>query len=92
MYKVDTKTISVPLWKTPKHKIDKAFADGEKHAVNHYFKEEPDPDWPFGVKSWAVNPYSDNRPGAFYAWIAGFCEMHGELVRQERIRKDEANT
>lgn len=92
MQKVDVKNISIPCWPTPKYKIDKAFADGSRHAINHYYKEEADPDWPFGVKSWAINPYSENRPGAFYAWLSGFSEMWGELIRNERMAKDEANT
>jgi hypothetical protein len=88
MHKIDTDKINIPAWPTQKHMLEKAFKDGKCHAVNHYYGEEADPDWPFGVKSWAVNPYSDNRPGAHYSWVAGFAEMWGELIRQERIDQD----
>ena len=83
MFKINTSEIKIPLWPTPKHKIEKAFKDGQRHATNHYYKEDPNPDWPFGVKSWSVNPYSENRPAAFYSWLAGFSEQWAELVRQE---------
>jgi len=83
MYKIDTKTVPIPLWPTPDHKITKAFKDGARHATNHFYEEEPDPDWPFGVNSWAINPYTENRPGAFYSWIAGFCEEWANLKRVE---------
>lgn len=84
MYTVDTKNIPIPLWPTPDHKIKKAFNDGKLHATNHYYGEEVDPDWPFNVKSWAVNQYSENRPGAFYSWIAGFEEQWADLIRAEK--------
>lgn len=81
--KVDVKLIPIPQWKTPDHAIARAFKDGKLHATNHFYGEEPNPDWPYGVKSWAVNPCTENRPGAFYAWLAGFCEQWAELVRNE---------
>ena len=84
MYTIDTKKINVAEWATPDHKIKKAFSDGKLHAINHWYDEEPNPDWPFNVKAWNVNQYSENRPGAFYSWIAGFEEQWGELVRSER--------
>jgi hypothetical protein len=84
MFKIDTATIKIPRWPTPQHKVTKAFNDGKLHALNHYYDEEPDPDWPYGVKSWSVNPYSENRPAAFYSWIAGFCEQWADLVRDEK--------
>ena len=87
MLKINTDEIKIPMWATPPHKITKAFKDGELHAVNHWFGEEANPDWPYGVKSWAVNPYSDCRPSAYYCWIGGFAEKWGELVRRERDDK-----
>ncbi len=83
MLKMNTDEIAVPTWKTPAHKITKAFNDGKTHAVNHWYGEEVNPDWPDGVKSWAVNPYSECRPSAFHCWIAGFCEKWAELKRAE---------
>jgi len=85
--KVDTNLIQIPQWKTPDHAIARAFSDGKKHAVNHFYGEEPNKDWPYGVKSWAVNPCTENRPGAFYSWLAGFCEQWAELVRNEENEK-----
>lgn len=84
MPKIDTDKIAVPTWKTEPHKIKKAFSDGEKHAVNHWHGEEPDPLWVPSVTSWAVNPYSECRPSAFHCWIAGFCEKWAELVRDNK--------
>lgn len=84
MNKIDTKTIPVPMWPTEDYKVKKAYNDGKLHATNHYFDEEIDPDWPYGVKSWAVNPYSENRPAAYYSWIAGFNEGWADLVRDEK--------
>ena len=80
---MDTSKIAVPQWATPCYKIKRALEDGKLHATNHFFSEEKNPDWPFGVNSWSINPYTIDRPGAFYAWVAGFCEQWGELVRQE---------
>jgi len=84
VFAIDTKSIVIPMWETPEHKIKKAFNDGKKHALNHYYNEECDPDWPCGIKSWTVNPYSENRPSAFYSWIAGFSEEYARLVRNDR--------
>lgn len=81
MCRMDTKEIAIPMWKTPKHKIDKAFADGEVHAVNHYFGEERCETWDSDVKSWSINPYTKCRPSVYYAWKAGFCEKWAELIR-----------
>lgn len=81
MFKIDTKTIAIPMWSTPDHKVIKAYKDGKRHATNHFYDEERDPDWPYNVHSWSVNPYSENRPAAFHSWIAGFCEQWAELVR-----------
>ena len=83
LFKINTKDIKVLPWPTPDHKIKKAFSDGKKHAVNHWHGEEADRDWPFGVKSWSVNPYNASRPAVFHSWIAGFSEQWAELLRQE---------
>jgi hypothetical protein len=88
MLKINTDEIKIPMWATPAHKIIKSFKDGELHAVNHWFNEEPEPDWPYGVKSWAVCPYSDCRPDAYYSWMAGFSAKWGELARGERNEKN----
>lgn len=84
MQKINTKNIPIPLWATEDHKVHKAYNDGKRHANSHYFEEAIDPDWPYNVKSWAVNPYSENRPAAFYSWMAGFCEEWSNLVRADR--------
>jgi hypothetical protein len=84
IFTIDTNLIAIPMWATPEHSIKKAYNDGKKHALNHYYGEECNPDWPCGVKSWAVNPYSENRPSAFCSWMAGFMEQWAELVRNER--------
>jgi len=88
MLTINTDEIKIPTWPTGNHKIKKAFKDGELHAVNHWFGEEPKLDWPYGVKSWAVCPYSDCRPDAYHSWIAGFSSKWGELVRGERDEKN----
>lgn len=76
--------IPIPMWETPPHKITRALNDGKMHARNHYNNEEADPDWQFGVNSWAVNPYAECRPATFYSWRAGFCEEWANLKRAER--------
>lgn len=81
--KMNTNEITITAWRTPHHKIEKAFRDGEKHAVNHYFCEEPDPTWEKDIKNWSFNPYTKARPSAYYAWKAGFCEKWAELVRNK---------
>ena len=77
----------IAAWATPPHLLEKAFKEGKRHATNHYYGEAPNPEWPFNVKSWSVNIYSEKRPGAFYSFIAGFCEQWGELIRQEKAGK-----
>lgn len=84
IFTIDTRAIAIPMWETPDHKIKKAFNDGRRHALNHYHGEPPNPDWPCGVKSWAVSPYTECRPSAFHSWIAGFSEEHARLVRADR--------
>jgi len=83
-YKIDTEAIKIPAWHTPDYKVVAAYKIGMRHAINHFYGEEADPDWPFNVKSWAVNPYTENRPSVFYSFIAGFSERWADLKRDEK--------
>jgi len=84
MKKIDTKLIPIPMWPTSDHKVKKAYSDGKLHAINHYNNEDPDPYWNDGVKSWAINPYAESRPAAYYSWIGGFMEQWADLVREDK--------
>ena len=78
---INTDDIPIPPWITPRHKVTKAFTDGEIHALNHWHNEDPNPNWLSNVKSWSSNPYTKDRPATYYSWQAGFCEKWAELVR-----------
>lgn len=77
--KVNVNDIPVPMWETPEHKIKKAFNDGVTHANNHWNNEITEEE----MKSWAINPYTKNRPSVYYSWIAGFYEQWANLKRAD---------
>ena len=80
----------LPLsYPTECYKIKNAYKLGETHATNHFYNEEVDVNFPVHVKTWNVNPYSPMRPSVYFAWLSGFTECYGNLLREENLTGDE---